>query len=310
MNLQNNIISRIQATSKELFACLELLQQQCSSSNSIIRDQALIELDVYKVMSMKQLASKLHLEAHAASRLAHQLISEGLCVIQLHKDDRRNKLLYLTPQGIAFVKKIRATSHLHLQQALKNISKEEVDIIDQGLSLYTQILKSSCLQESYKIRKLLKKDLPHLDNLFAHVKTEYGLEHNHPTTPMLRCFLQERQGTRTYTLPKSRYLVMELKKEIVGGIGYRPLAESYPDTCVIRGFYLSSQVRGQGLGKKLLQKMMRSAKQAGFKQCYLELFECVQNPSAFYEKLGFKQLDKPLIKADYTVANRWYIKDI
>lgn len=58
--------------------------------------------------------------------------------------------------------------------------------------------------------------------------------------------------------------------------------------------YLLPQVRGTGLGRKIIELCLHSARDMGFSKVYLESMPELHLALKVYEKFGFIYLDKPL----------------
>lgn len=87
---------------------------------------------------------------------------------------------------------------------------------------------------------------------------------------------------------RSVYYVAEWKNEMVGGGGIFPTEGLPVDTCELVKMYLSAQVRGIGLGKKLVEKCIDFAKEAGYKNIYLETMPELKQALKMYERFGFE----------------------
>ena len=68
----------------------------------------------------------------------------------------------------------------------------------------------------------------------------------------------------------SVYYVALNNNKVVGGGGIYPTDGLPADTCELVKMYLLPQARGIGLGKKLIDKCLDFAKEAGYKNVYLE----------------------------------------
>ena len=302
------IITHIQSASRKLMQQLGILDDHASPIKSISQSHALLELHTYKTMNMLQLARILNLEQYTTSRLVMQLVSNNLCTIQRDINDRRNKLISLTDKGSMLAQKIHKESHLQMQQALNLINKKEREIIAQGLSLYAQVLNQSRLREACRIRKSTKKDMPQLINLAKFIHMEYGLYTNHQTILFVQHELNEIK--KIYTGEKSENFVIVHNAEIVGCCGYSPLSDDNKDICTLRALYLSPQIRGLGLGTRLVQKVLHHAKSHGFKLCYSEDYGCMQDPTTFYKRLEFKKSESPAIATKHNLKSSWYVKEL
>lgn len=306
---KDTLLAHIQSTSRELMKQFEFLNDRFSAIGSSLQYHALIELNTYKILSMKQLSNLLNLEKHTTSRLVAQLIKKGICQIKPQENDRRFKFISLTPTGSELVREINTESHLHIQKMLALIDKKEQTFLSQGLSLYTKILKQFRLQEESKIRKILKKDISQLRTIYKHAQTRSAcsLDAQPTTTSFLK--MDNKEVPKALTRAGGSYFVIEHKAEILGGAGYKLLSEDQPEICIIEGLHISLSACGAGLCKILMQTVLQHAKLDGFKQCYLEDYGFMQDKSEFYKKLGFKRLADALIPPTYTSKNHWYVKE-
>jgi putative acetyltransferase len=255
-----------------------------------------------------QLSTVLNLDKSTTSRLVTQLCEKGICQIQLDEHDRRNKLISLTKKGLQLVNEIHKKASLQVNLALDMMSKEEQAMVLNGLTLYAKALKYSRIHNEYTIRKLQKSDMPQLVNLIKTIWMEFGFDSSHPKSSI---FEDELHRTyEAYTTKKSNYYVLLNGKKITGGVGFAPLSGVSENICELKGMYLSSQLRGLGLGSVLLKKALQDAQEKGFKKCYLETMSFMHGANTLYKKFGFIKLDKPMGNTGHTWTNCWYIKKL
>ncbi len=92
----------------------------------------------------------------------------------------------------------------------------------------------------------------------------------------------------------AEYWVVESEHKIVGGCGFYP-TKGLPESCAeIVKFYFDSQLRGKGIGSRLLKMIEQKAFKAGYKQLYIESFGHFKEAVYLYEKQGYKKLDSPM----------------
>ena len=87
------------------------------------------------------------------------------------------------------------------------------------------------------------------------------------------------------------FLTLCKNDRVEGGIaidGIKATAEG----AHIRWFILSSEVRGQGFGNKLLKEAVSFCKKNSYKRIYLNTFEGLHPARHLYEKLGFKLFEQ------------------
>lgn len=78
---------------------------------------------------------------------------------------------------------------------------------------------------------------------------------------------------------------------VEGGIAIDGIKET-TEGAHLRWFILSSEVRGQGFGNKLLKEAVSFCKHNCYKRIYLNTFEGLQPARHLYEKFGFKLIEQ------------------
>lgn len=301
-------ISLIRSASREIVRQVGLLRNRFLSIGSASQCHALVELDTHGKMNIGKLSLLLSLDQSTTSRLAAQMIRDGICHMQPDENDQRNKLLSLTKKGTELARRIHTEAKTQVQQALDMMTEEEKDTVVCGLSIYAKALRCASLLKECKIRKLLLKDVPQLIALTKSVWAEFGFDSNHPDA----LFFETELGNmhEIYSAKRSAYFVLVQGKKIVGGAGFIPLAGEQEDICELKGMYFSPIMRGLGLGSILLRYTLQAAKNEGFKKCYLETMDYMHAANSLYTKTGFTKLEKPKGNTKHTWTNSWYIKKL
>jgi putative acetyltransferase len=302
------LISQIRASTRQMVRELGLLNNRFATIGSASQCHALVELDSHGVLNSGQLSTILNLEKSTVSRLVTHLHENGLCDIQSDANDRRNKLISLTKKGQALANEIHFAAKLQVNQALEMMNEDERNIVVQGISLYAKALRKSGIQNEYTIRKLLKHDVPQLINIIKSVRAEFGFDASHPQAPL---FEEELKNLyESYTGKNREYYVLTHDDKIVGGAGFGAISSPEKNICELKGMYLSQQLRGLGLGSKLLKRVLEEAVNRGFKKCYLETNDFMHGANTLYMKNGFVKLAKPIDGAGHACTNIWYIKKL
>lgn len=110
-----------------------------------------------------------------------------------------------------------------------------------------------------------------------------------------------------YTSARTAYYVCEADGKITGGGGIGPLAGGDADYCELKKMYFLPEVRGLGLGQKVLNACLQAAKEKGYRYCYLETFNTMNQAMKLYEKAGFKKIDGPLGNTGHFACDRFYL---
>lgn len=113
-----------------------------------------------------------------------------------------------------------------------------------------------------------------------------------------------------YADKKSVYYVATLNDEIIAGCGINPLKGGNSNICEIQKMYMSPKARGKKIGKILILKCLKFAKNRSYKQCYLETFPSMTLAINLYKKNGFYPIDKALGNTSHYSCNVWMLKDL
>ncbi len=91
---------------------------------------------------------------------------------------------------------------------------------------------------------------------------------------------------------------------LLGTVGLFPLNE---ETCELRKMYLAPQVRGLGLGRHLLERMIARAREAGYKCITLETASVLKTAIRLYTSAGFVPIETAHLSAR---SDQSYILDL
>jgi putative acetyltransferase len=160
--------------------------------------------------------------------------------------------------------------------------------------------------EEIHIRTIEEKDNAALAKLIRSTLKEFGA--NHPGT----VYYDESTDYlfEVFQNAGSIYYVAEVNDEIVGGGGIYPTQGLPYDTCELVKMYLSPKVRGIGLGKLLIQKCIDFAREAGYKNIYLETMPELKQALKTYEKFGFEYIDHAIGNSGHFGCELWMLKKL
>lgn len=114
----------------------------------------------------------------------------------------------------------------------------------------------------------------------------------------------------TYDKPKKRYYIVAKGNTILGGAGISPLDNYDGNICELQKMYFMSDVRGKGIGSKMMQKCLEFAKASGFEKCYLETMPYMDDARKLYRKVGFEAIDAPMGDTGHYSCSVWMLKDL
>ena len=113
--------------------------------------------------------------------------------------------------------------------------------------------------------------------------------------------------SRAYAEPRHAYFVVERDGVVLGGGGIAPLAGGDGDTCELRKMYFLPEARGIGGGAAMMARCLQAARDAGFRQCYLETLTGMDAAQRLYERSGFHRIDGPMGATGHGGCNTFYL---
>ena len=87
-----------------------------------------------------------------------------------------------------------------------------------------------------------------------------------------------------YAVPRGRLLIATDQFGAVGCVAMRPLD---PDRCEMKRLYVRPHVRGEHLGRRLVERLCEEAKNIGYTRLCLDTLPSMAAAQALYHSLGF-----------------------
>ena len=115
---------------------------------------------------------------------------------------------------------------------------------------------------------------------------------------------------RAYAAARSAYFVVELDGIVAGGGGVAPLENGDPDVCELRKMYFMPALRGRGAGRALIDRCLTSAREFGFRRCYLETLGNMRDAQKLYRAAGFQPISAAMGKTGHFGCNTFFIRDL
>ena len=94
---------------------------------------------------------------------------------------------------------------------------------------------------------------------------------------------------------------------MLGGVGYAEF-DGFPNCAELQKLYLTDAAKGHGTGQTLMEFVIDAAHQAGYRTLYLETHTNLDAAVHLYEKLGFRQINKPAC-VRHSAMNCFFIKE-
>ncbi len=115
---------------------------------------------------------------------------------------------------------------------------------------------------------------------------------------------------KAYSIPRSRYFVVEFNGQILGGAGIMPLNKGAKNICELQKMYLDPKARGKGVGTNLLELCLSFARENNFSLCYLETMPYMLDAQELYRKNGFIYINNPMGDTGHYSCPVWMTKEL
>lgn len=194
---------------------------------------------------------------------------------------------------------------MQVTEALSILKEEERDIVLKGIQSYSKALNKMRRQAEYQVRPIRKSDNKFMEKIIIDVMTEFGAVgegYSIKDAEVANMF-------DAYNNDKSAYFVITRGKEVLGGAGVGILPEA-EDVCELKKMYFVPEIRGIGLGEKLLNLCLDAARKIGYKRCYLETLERMPQARGLYMKYGFDPINGPVGCTGHYSCDNYYIRDL
>lgn len=161
----------------------------------------------------------------------------------------------------------------------------------------------------FEIRSLTADDDVAVASIIVDVMTEHGAVGSGfaISDPEVAC-MSRHYGPGVE--PPASYFVVDDGHAVLGGAGFAKLVGGPEGTCELRKMYFRPQLRGTGMGRRLLVHVLDAAREAGYTRCYLETLATMARARALYESFGFVRLDKPEGATGHFGCDAWYAIDL
>lgn len=157
--------------------------------------------------------------------------------------------------------------------------------------IYVPNLDQFMSRSDLQIRSLFPRDNQALKTLIQEVL----IEHDVPKVGTAFADPELDDLYTAYQQPRSCYFVITDGKTLFGGGGIAPLKNFDGNYCELQKMYFSSNIRGKGFGKKLMQKCLAIARyDFAFEACYIETMHNMRAAQLLYEKFGFQRIQGAL----------------
>jgi putative acetyltransferase len=297
-------VDPIRRASRQIVRELHLLDGKlCIEGFTFSECHLLTELESLGQASATELGERLVLEKSTMSRLVNGMLGQGYIAASADPADARRRLLCLTDKGRQGLENINHYSNRQVDQALDFVTPKERKSVVKGLDRYAKSLRYARTSRPFRIRPMRQEDNPAVARIIRRVMTEFGAT---------GCGYSINDAEvdamyEAYPAPRSAFFVIERNRKVLGCGGMGPLNGAAEDVCELRKMYFQPELRGSGLGTRLLGKILESAREAGYSQVYLETLDSMSQARSLYKKHGFKSISHAMGNTGHSSCNRFMV---
>jgi len=300
-------IQPIRQAARQLVRELHLLDNRfCIRGFTLSECHLITELEAMGQATASELGERLVLEKSTMSRLVNGLLEQGYIRSGQDPADGRRRQLSLTAKGRSGADQINRFANDQASVALDYVVEAEQEAIVDGLTRYAKALKYARISTDYLIRPIRRKDNPAVARIIRQVMTEYeavGADYS-ISDPEVNAMFE------AYPSPGASFFVIERQGNVVGCGGMGPLADAEEGVCELRKMYFLTELRGLGLGTRLLGMILNEARKSGYRQCYLETLDHMSHARHLYQRHGFEFIDSPMGNTGHSGCNSWMVKNL
>ena len=246
-----------------------------------------------KGAGLHELRTRLGLDSGYVSRLLRQLESEGLVIVDSDPDDGRRRTARLTESGFAE------------RSVLDRRSEELAERIVTPLSPYHQVELSAALERADQLLRAATTTLDVVDprsEQAVWAMTQYfdELDKRFPTgfDPGDSLIID----APSMQAPNGVFVVARSDGDAVACGGVKSVDET---TGEIKRMWVHPDMRGAGIGRRMLHHLERCAKRLGHARVVLDTNSTLLEAIAMYERAGYASIER---YNENPYAGRWFSK--
>ena len=306
--MDNQQVRQYRALLRDMVRELGMLSRKASGTElSPLQSHVLIELN-RQPAGGTELAARLCVDKASMSRTLRTLSKAGYLLKESSNLDGRASTFSLTEAGRERLLTLEANADRFTEEALASSSVQEIDDFFATISRFSGCLRNARRQREAGVvfRPIESRDNATIAELIRNSFRDNKIDHLEGVSmhdPELDCL------SEVYQHPDSGYWVAEANGKIVGGGGLAPLPGA-SGLCELQKLYFSREVKGMGLGRRMIAFVLAEAKKREYQACYLETLDELKDAVGLYKAFGFTHLSRPMGNTGHNSCGIWMIKHL
>lgn len=280
--MENNLnsIRKIRSFNRFYTNILGLLNEHILASGySLTEVRVLLEISKTSQCTANILANKLQIDRSYMSRIIKNLEKNNLITkVQSEKDNRVN-FLALTTKGHETIVNLEKSSDEQIASLIQSLEQNQLEKITEAMETIKNILTNA--DNGVIIRNFTPPDINYVISRHQVLyEKEYGL------TSVFGDYVDKgvQHFAKNHDPNYECMLIAEMEKNPVGSIA---ITKTDNSTAQLRYFLLEPQMRGKGLGHRLIKLALEFCRSKGYKHLFLETISVLQTARHLYKSHGF-----------------------
>lgn len=290
----STLVPGIRAASRDLVRVWGFLNRTVAGTDMTgSAVHAIIEVGRTPGITATELCTRLHLEKSTISRLIRMLIERGEVEEVASRRDARAKNLRLTVQGRRTLASVNGIADAQVSDALGRLDDQAQQVVLQGMKTYATALQN--ISSFGAVPQPVQVQRGYTAGLVGRITemTAAYMQANYPFDSAFEARIARDMSefVKRADAPENGIWYARSAERIVGSITID--GQGLGNGCGhLRWFILAEDVRGTGLGRRLLQAALEHCDRIGFRQTHLWTVKGLDAARRLYERNGFELADE------------------
>lgn len=296
-----DIISDIREFNRFYTNILGLLDQHILASGySLTEARVLFEISKTKCCFANTLVNQLGIDRSYMSRIILRFEQNGLISKTVSETDTRVSYIQLTDKGWQEFNDLNEKSNQQIKKMIEPLSEEACAQVNLAMNTIKRNLSTST--ESFSIRPFFAGDI---DYVISRHKTLYRLESN-LSSAAFSDYIDEgiHRFVQNFDKEKDCMFILEYQGKPAGSVA---IVHTKEKAAQFRYFFLEPEMRGRGLGNKLMDRALVFCREKEYRQVFLWTISAQKVARHLYKSKGFEitQTCENKEWGDVVLKERW-----
>lgn len=294
-NVPSELIAEIRSASRRFVREHGFLSKTLAGTDlSASAVHAIVEIGISGSLTAKELSERLNLEKSTISRLVRSLESHGEIVGEPSKTDGRSQVLSLTEQGRQSYKRASDFSENLIRRSLAVMDGATAKDVATAMTAYTQAMTASRTGSPPPLPELTIVE-GYQTGMIGDISALHARTHG-PIVGFGPAFESVVSQAMAEFMPRLAKPVNNCWSVLENGRVVASITIDGEDLgnnlAHLRWFILEDDLRGRGLGRRLLDQALAHSDRLGFDEIHLWTLKGLDAARQLYERNGFVLVDE------------------